>query len=288
MNNGGHATRTLVIPKNKPNLLVVSCGSNENLDIASGNMATERAVVKVFDMNSVPSGGYNYVTGGYQAGYGLRNEVGIVFDGNNMLWGVENSSDDIQRTVNGVATDIHTDNPAEELNYFGDVSTPNTKWYGYPTCFTVWSPSVIKDKTFAIGDQFVLTPNSTFNDTTCTTRSTPPRLSFQAHSAPLDSQFDPTFSTLYVSFHGSWDRQPATGFKLVSVPFSKGSDGSYAPTAPANSGSGYSDIFWNTDVTTCSATKCFRPVGIAIDSAGRLFLSSDAGTEGELFLLGKV
>jgi glucose/arabinose dehydrogenase len=84
MNNGGHPTRTLVIPKNKPNLLVVSCGSNENLDMAAGNIATERAVVKVFDMNSVPSGGYNFVTGGYQAGYGLRNEVGIVFDGNNM------------------------------------------------------------------------------------------------------------------------------------------------------------------------------------------------------------
>jgi glucose/arabinose dehydrogenase len=84
MNNGGHPTRTITIPKNNPNLIVVSCGSNENLDLAAGSIATERAVIKVFDMSSVPSGGYNFVTGGYQAGYGLRNEVGIVFDGNNM------------------------------------------------------------------------------------------------------------------------------------------------------------------------------------------------------------
>jgi hypothetical protein len=84
MSNGGHATRTLTIPKNNPNLLVVSCGSNGNLDIPATDMATARAVVKVFDLNSVPNGGYNYVSGGWQAGYGLRNEVGIVFDGNNM------------------------------------------------------------------------------------------------------------------------------------------------------------------------------------------------------------
>jgi len=84
MNNGGHPTRTITIPKNNPNLLVVSMGSNENIDIASGNIAAERGVIKVFNLSTVPSGGYDYTTGGWQAGYGLRNEVGIVFDGNNM------------------------------------------------------------------------------------------------------------------------------------------------------------------------------------------------------------
>jgi glucose/arabinose dehydrogenase len=181
---------------------------------------------------------------------------------------------------------VHNDNPAEELNYLGDVSTPNTKWYGYPACFTVWSPSLFTDKTFAIGDQFVQAPNATFDDASCVARSTPPRLSFQAHSAPLDSQFDPTFSTLYVSFHGSWNRPSPTGFKLVAVPFTKGTDGTYAPTAAANSGSGYTDIFWNTNTASCPSS-CFRPVGIAI-SGNRLFLTSDAGGEGELFILGKI
>ena len=193
--------------------------------------------------------------------------------------------------VNGQSIDIHTNNPAEELNYIGDVTTPNDKWYGYPTCFTVWDPSEITDKTFSIGDQFVLAPNTTFNDASCIGQSTPPRLSFQAHSAPLDCKFNVNYTTLYVTFHGSWDRSPPTGYKLVAVPFSKGSNGSYAPTAPANSGSGYTDIWWNSDITQCdstimSSTGCFRPVGMVFDSMGRLFVTSDAPAEGELFMLG--
>jgi glucose/arabinose dehydrogenase len=84
MYNGGHVTRTLTIPKNNANLLVVSHGSNGNLDMPSVSQGSGRAMVKVFDMSKVPSGGYNYVTGGWNAGYGLRNEVGLAFDGNNM------------------------------------------------------------------------------------------------------------------------------------------------------------------------------------------------------------
>ncbi|KAH8819380.1 cellobiose dehydrogenase-like protein [Xylogone sp. PMI_703] len=286
MNPGGHPSRTLVISPKSPNLLVIQEGSNSNIDNESVNIKTERAVVKVFDLNSVPSGGYVWTTGGYQAGYGLRNEVGLTFDGNSMLWGVENSSDDAQRTVNGQSKDIHQDNPAEELNYLGDVTVSNTKWYGYPTCFTVWQPSLITDRQFQTGDQFVMTPNNTFNDASCIQQSTPPRLSFQAHSAPLDLKFDSSFQNLYVSFHGSWDRSPATGYKVVKVPFSRAADGSYAPTAPSNSNSGYTDIFWNSDVTRCSTTYCFRPVGIVFNSRGRMFVTSDSAAEGELFMLG--
>lgn len=204
------------------------------------------------------------------------------------LWGVENSSDEVQRTAtNGSVTDVHADNPAEELNYLGDISVPNKKWYGYPTCYTVWSPSLFIDKIFGIGDQFVLTPNSTFDDATCAAKATPPRLSFQAHSAPLDCKFDSSFGTMYITFHGSWDRSPSTGYKLVSVPFTKGAGGSYNPSAPANSGSGYTDIWSNVDVTKCSATECFRPVGMAFDGADRMYVTSDAAMEGELWLLGK-
>jgi hypothetical protein len=35
-------------------------------------------------LSKIPSGGYNYVSGGYTAGYGQRNEVGMCFDKNNM------------------------------------------------------------------------------------------------------------------------------------------------------------------------------------------------------------
>jgi glucose/arabinose dehydrogenase len=84
MYQGGHPTRTLMIPPKYPNLLVVSQGSNANFDMESLNMATARAVVKVFDLSKVPSGGYTYNTQGWFLGYGLRNDVAIVIDGNSM------------------------------------------------------------------------------------------------------------------------------------------------------------------------------------------------------------
>lgn len=83
-NGGSHLTRTLAVAPHQPNLLVVSHGSNANIDTASGDPKTARAIVKVFDLKSVPSGGYNYASGGYNAGYGQRNDVGICFDKNNM------------------------------------------------------------------------------------------------------------------------------------------------------------------------------------------------------------
>lgn len=84
MSNSGHPSRTLVIPPNHPNLLIVSHGSGDNLDCHSGDMKTQRAVIKVFDMSVIPTAGYKFVTDGHQAGYGLRNEVGLAFDGNKM------------------------------------------------------------------------------------------------------------------------------------------------------------------------------------------------------------
>ncbi|KAG4430237.1 hypothetical protein IFR05_014279 [Cadophora sp. M221] len=288
MSNSGHPSRTLMISPNNPHLLIVSHGSGDNLDYPSGDMKTQRAVIKVFDMSVIPAAGYKFVTDGYQAGYGLRNEVGLAFDGNNMMWGVENGSDEIKRTINNSAVDIHQDNPADELNYLGDVSIPNTKWYGYPTCYTIWKPSDVTDRAFAVGDQFVLAPNETFSDETCRTKSEPARLAFQAHSAPLDAKFDPSFENLFIAFHGSWNRVPTTGYKIVAVPFTRGPDGLYKPTAPPDSTTGYVDIWSNVNVVSCGATSCFRPVGIAFDAFERMYITSDATAEGELWILGRV
>ena len=188
---------------------------------------------------------------------------------------------------------MHQNNPAEKLNYIGDVVNPKGAWFGYPTCFAVWQPSEFTDAKFAVGDQFVIAPNSTFKDASCTGLSTPPSLVFQAHSAPIDSKFDATYSNMYVSFHGSWNRVPTTGFKLVAVPFTKGSDGSYKPVAPLSSQTGYIDIMSNPDVTKCagngpsSSSGCFRPAGLLFDAAGRLYMTSDTSSNGELWILGK-
>ncbi|KAI8953048.1 soluble quino protein glucose dehydrogenase [Xylaria longipes] len=283
MATSGHTTRTLIIPPHHQDLLVVSHGSDSNIDQDTSNPKTARAIIKVFNVSSVPLGGYNYVSQGWNAGFGLRNEVGLAFDGNNMLWGVENSADNLARTINGTTIDVHTDNPSEELNFLGDVTLPNDDWYGYPMCFTVWSPDELPDHVFQVGQQFVQVPTTNFNDDTCSRISVPPVLGFQAHSAPLGCKFDAKFSNLFVTLHGSWNRQPPTGYKVVAVPFSQGSDGSYAPEAASWSIRGSIDVFYPQDETQCSPSTCLRPVGLVFDAAGRLYVTCDAS--GELFLL---
>ncbi|KAL8297540.1 hypothetical protein RB597_006570 [Gaeumannomyces tritici] len=286
MNNGGHSTRALWLAPKNPDIILVQVGSNSNWDHASGNPAEGRSDIRAFDLGKTPTGGYNYVGGGFQMGYGMRNAVGVAFDPNGDAWEVENSGDSFARTVNGVSTDIHHENPAEELNYLGDPTKPNNQWYGYPTCFTVWDPSVFRDRTdFKTGDQFVVAPNSTFNDAHCSGKAVAPTLSFQAHSAPISGLFDDVGDNMYVTFHGSWNRQPATGYKLVRIPFKK--DGAqYKPVAPPDSNKGYEDIMWSTDVERCSGNTCLRPAGLVWDNTrSRIFMGSDNSREGELFVI---
>lgn len=56
------------------------------------------------------------------------------------------------------------------------------------------------------------------------------------------------------------------------------------PAAPSNSTTATTDIFTNSDVSVCPG-NCFRPVGMAIDSVGRIFVSSDA--TGEIYVVVK-
>jgi len=74
------------------------------------------------------------------------------------------------------------------------------------------------------------------------------------------------------------DRDDPTGYRIVSVAFD--SDGQ--PTALQNSTDAVTDVITNANLTNCP-DKCFRPVGLAWDSTGRLWFSSDA--TGEVFVL---
>lgn len=181
----------------------------------------------------------------------------------------------------------------------GDPSVPNNNWYGYPTCFTAWDASTIQGGTgLKTGSQFVDGSNSSVNDASCAARATAPRLSFPAHSAPIDAVFDAAGTSLYVTFHGSWNRQPATGYKLVEVPFKKatssaGAGAGFEPVAAADSMTGFSDVIAARDPGGCQSitltrSSCWRPSAVAWDLAGtRLFLASDNEAEGEIFVLRK-
>ncbi|KAK7016344.1 soluble quino protein glucose dehydrogenase [Favolaschia claudopus] len=286
MVNADHTSRTLFVSKKHPNLLVVSRGSGDNVDLGA-DLGSGRAQVRVFDWTNLPAGDVgNSFTKGATLAYGVRNEVGIAEDASGQIWGVENSADDLVRVRQGVSYDVHQNNPGEKLHNLGDAAAASSKFYGYPNCFSVWDPSLFPSSdSFSVGDWFVQRPNSTGIDSAwCNKNAIKPQLTFQPHSAPLDIKFSPSDSNAYVSFHGSWDRQPPTGYKVVVVPGSVSSAGAWTSRAGISSTTGYTDLLWNTDVTKCDS-GCFRPVGLAWSAAGRLYVTSDV--TGEIFVLQK-
>ena len=75
------------------------------------------------------------------------------------------------------------------------------------------------------------------------------------------------------------DRTSPVGYKLSVIPFTNGE-----PVASSNNKTSTTDIFANADNSKCP-DHCFRPVGIAFDNQGRLFVSSDA--TGEIYVIVK-
>jgi len=261
-------------------LLVVSRGSTENIDPAAEQLASGHSQIKVFNLTNITSQGYNFDTDGLRLGWGLRNDVGVAehpLTGG--IYSVENSADQITRD----GQDIHEDNPGEEMNFFGYLNgtayANQGRNFGYPYCFAAWVPSDIPDSSnLTVGSQFVIgTPNSTINDSYCADDTVPPRLTFQAHQAPLDLKFNNSGTEGWVTFHGSWDRTNPVGYKVSLIAFENGS-----PVAPADSNTSTTDIFANVDNSKCP-DNCFRPVGLAFDSQGRIFVSSDAS--GEVYVI---
>lgn len=61
MNHDDHITRTLWVSRKYPNWLVVSSGSNANIDTASYSPNIGRAIVKVFDLTTTSNVNYAYV-----------------------------------------------------------------------------------------------------------------------------------------------------------------------------------------------------------------------------------
>lgn len=179
MGNGGHSTRTLLLTKQVSDMLVVSRGSQGNLDYIALDKSSGHCQLKAFNISFVPDDGHDFTDDGILLGWGLRNEVGIGEHPDGGIWGVENSVDQLRR--DGV--DIHQDNPGEELNFFGYLNgtrNPNQgSNFGYPICLAAWAVSSIKDNEgFQTGTQFA---SDKSNDTQCRD-TTSPRLTFQAHT----------------------------------------------------------------------------------------------------------
>lgn len=206
MSNDDHTTRTLLAPEKEPGTLIVSRGSNSNIDLEAETLDSGHSQIRAFKVDNITSDSkpYEFTTSGRLLGWGLRNSVGVAEEPlTGGIYSVENSADEVAR--DGV--DIHQNNPGEEMNFHGYLNGSTEHQggnYGYPYCFALWNTSVPNAGDLTVGSQFTLDQNSTINDTFCAADRVPPRLTFQAHMAPLDIKFFGNGTSAFVSFHGSW------------------------------------------------------------------------------------
>ncbi|KAM3421495.1 hypothetical protein BST61_g1887 [Cercospora zeina] len=279
--DGSHATRTLLLPPLNPEYLLVSWGSDGNVDAQAREPTSGYSTVRAFNISDT-SRVYEYATDGIMVGWGLRNSVGL---GQNPVTGGifsnENSVDELER--DGV--NIAEENPAEELNFHGYLNGTETSnlggYYGYPDCYPAWDPDTVPDADgLQTGQQFAANFNDTVTDDWCRENSIPPALSFTAHMAPMDLAFNNEATTLYITFRGSWNRENPAGYKLSAIPFNTETG---LPSAPPNSTDGYETIMANEDEGNCP-DACFRPVGLEWTADGsQLFMTADAS--GEIYIV---
>ncbi|KAJ7665631.1 hypothetical protein B0H17DRAFT_1210867 [Mycena rosella] len=287
--DGDLTTHTLQLQQNGgQTALLIASGPFTNIDPTARDPSSGRSQVRRFVLplaTVTPSAPLQWSSGQIIA-YGIRNPAGFAFhpSASNQLYVLENGAS--IDNVTGLTATFVNDNPADEMNLVtlnGDL-----KFYGFPDCTTLWNPRAdpVGDPQYVglhKGDQISLLLEPARGDAWCSSKANnvPPVLSFQAHSVPLDIKFYTTPVTpstvsfpgtfsgdAVVSFHGSFDRSPPTGYGVIRVPFPLHQD--------------YSFIVQAKNLSSCPGS-CIRPVGLAFGQSGVLYVSSDSS--GELFLV---
>ncbi|KAF8148681.1 hypothetical protein B0H34DRAFT_736563 [Crassisporium funariophilum] len=299
--------------------LLVASGPKTNIDETARDPASGRSQIRRFVLpkNVLPTPSppppLQWANGQVIA-YGIRNPAGFAFLPTSPSMGpspakvksllvVENGAS--IDNVTGLTPLFVNDNPADELELV-TYSTANSvhvvpKSYGFPDCTTLWNPRAdpVGNPQFLDrqrGDQFSLNLEPSRGDSWCQNKANnePPVLSFQAHSVPLDvklyqtplipaacaTAFPVSFNGhAFISFHGSFDRSPPTGYGVVRVPYP------IETHDPLGDALGYSFMIQAANLTTCPGS-CIRPVGLAFGNDGRLYVSSDSS--GELFVIERI
>jgi glucose/arabinose dehydrogenase len=209
------------------------------------------------------------------------------------MYAVVNGLDDVSYG----GQNVHNDNPGEQIVEIG-----MGKSYGYPYCFT--AQRIVKGGA-VVPPGTQLQFGTVHDDAWCAANSLPPSTFIQAHSAPLDLTFfddqprgalpDKYRGGAFVALHGSWDRSPATGYKVIWVPFDA-SGKSPMPTSTATDTTfPYEVILGGGDATgakdgawswsTADYADQPRFAGVAISPVdGALYVTSDSG--GYIYRLG--
>jgi glucose/arabinose dehydrogenase len=76
-NQGTHPTRAIMVSKINPDIILVARGSNSNIDTATAQLSTGRAVIKMFSISQAAAAPVDFNAGGETLGWGLRNIVGM-------------------------------------------------------------------------------------------------------------------------------------------------------------------------------------------------------------------
>ena len=238
---GGHDTRTIVFdPVNKK--MYLSIGS-------SCNVCREEYRALIEEFNDDGSGRRPYATG-------IRNAVGMTLH-NGRLWAVNNGSD-------WQGDDI----PPEWFDVVRDGG-----FYGHPFAY-------------AHGVYFNFNAHQEYldllpligEDSAHVHSMVQPAALVQAHSAPMaivfsNASFPGQFRNgAFVAFRGSWNRSNRTGYKVVFMKLRHDGDTTVqyvtdVVTGFQKDGSNSYDDIWG------------RPVGLAVDLRGNLYVGSDDITQ---------
>jgi glucose/arabinose dehydrogenase len=228
---GGHSTRSLLFHGGK---MYVSAGSSCNVCIEKD---PRRAAVMEFN----PDG-----SGQKIFARGLRNAVGVA---------VNPKTETVWVTVNGRDM-LGDDLPPETIYDLGRDGGDA----GWPYCYGDRAPDPDFSKAGADRCKSVMEP----------------KVQMQAHSAPLGlafyegSQFPPEYqNSIFVAFHGSWNRSVPTGYKIVRVKL----DDKGQPHGGAE------DFItgWLAPGETRKGRWMGRPVGIIFGADGAMYISDDSG-----------
>ena len=183
-----HWTRNLLFSRDGKKLYVTvgsSCNTCEEDD-------PQRAAISVMN----PDGSDRRVFAS-----GLRNPVGMAWDAKNNLWTVVNERDQ-----------LGNDTPPDYLTKVKDGA-----FYGWPYAYVTSERGITPD------------PNFGAKNPQKVEATIPATVPVQAHSAALGVAFYPAKGTFpseysgdaFLAFHGSWNRDEPTGYKIVRVHFAK-------------------------------------------------------------------
>jgi glucose/arabinose dehydrogenase len=206
-------------------------GSNSN--VGENGLALEEGRAQILEIDPGTGVARSFATG-------LRNPVGLAFEpSSGLLWVVVNERDEL-------GSDLVPD-------YL--TSVKDGAFYGWP--YSYWGQHV---------DRRIKPQNPEL-----VARALKPDYSLGNHVAPIGLAFvqgtllpEPLRTGAFIGEHGSWNRIPFSGYKVVFVPFADGK-----PSGPPV------DVL--TGFLSEQGEAQGRPAGVAIDRAGALLIADDVG-----------